>query len=377
MIDTIVLMIDDKNFSILDHNRFNPSTEFLYQPVKFNSHGEQKFICNPTKKEKEKYYFPRLSIHKRFYGAGFGVTMKIEFSAPKLLFQNNFQELDDADFDSVIQILSSRMQELKIFIHPDVLKKAYVQKIDYSKNIFLDNYTTCSMVISELSKLNLTRRLDLTKTDYKNEGQAIVYHASSYEIKIYDKIKDLEQDKKFGDKRSIENDSSYQRDLFNANKEVLRIEGRFSRKKLTPLLKKLNIQADLTFDNLFCTSISKTIITHFWEQIIEDLRFQHFAPDKTDNLIASIKATFPRITYAKLLKMVGAIYLINQIGVRATRIELNINDGSWYRLLKDLKKIKVNDKNYRFIGITEIQNKIERFEIISESDYKKLKSNEK
>jgi len=149
MIDTIVLMIDDKNFSILDHNRFNPSTEFLYQPVKFNSHGEQKFICNPTKKEKEKYYFPRLSIHKRFYGVGFGVTMKIEFSAPKLLFQNNFQELDDADFDSVIQILSSRMQELKIFIHPDVLKKAYVQKIDYSKNIFLDNYTTCSMVISE------------------------------------------------------------------------------------------------------------------------------------------------------------------------------------------------------------------------------------
>lgn len=233
------------------------------------------------------------------------------------------------------------------------------------------------MVISELSKLNLTRRLDLTKTDYKNEGQAIVYHASSYEIKIYDKIKDLEQGKKFGDKRSIENDNSYQRDLFNANKEVLRIEGRFSRKKLTPLLKKLNIQADLTFDNLFCTSISKTIITHFWEQIIEDLRFQHFAPDKTDNLIASIKATFPRITYAKLLKMFGAIYLINQIGVRATRIELNINDASWYRLLKDLKKIKVNDKNYRFIGITEIQNKVERFEIISESDYKKLKSNEK
>ncbi len=58
------------------------------------------------------------------------------------------------------------------------------------------------MLISELSKLNLNSRLDLTKTDYRNDGHAIVYHGNSFEIKIYDKIKDLEQ-KKYGEKEIL------------------------------------------------------------------------------------------------------------------------------------------------------------------------------
>jgi len=365
MIDTVVLIISNGDFDILDHSRFNPSTEFLLQPVKFNSKGEQKFICNPTKKEKEKYYFPRISIHKRFYGAGFGITMKVEFSASKLLFQNNFQELQDDDFDTIVDILFQRMKELKIFIHPDQLRKSYVQKIDYSKNIFLNNYTTCSMIISELSKLNLSKKLDLTKTDYKNEGQAIVYHSSSYEIKIYDKVKDLEQSKNHGEKRAIEKDNMYQKDFFNQKKEVIRIEGRFSRRKLKPLLKNIGMETDLIFCNLFNKEISKKILVHFWKKIIENLQFAHFNPKEIDNLLSSIKATFPNSTTNKQLQIIGIISLISSIGVRATRIELGFKDHNWYRIKNDLKKISANEKNYRFLSILELESQLEKFETIT------------
>ena len=190
-----------------------------------------------------------------FSDGNFIIKLKIEFSAPKLMFKNNFDELEDKDFDNVVDTLLRKLEEMGIETRRAYLVKSYIQKIDYSKNIILDDYTTCSMVISELSKLNLNKRLDLNKTDYRNEGQALAYHANQFEIKIYDKIKDLEQDKKFGEKRSLEKDNQYQPDLFKQSNykdivkskhlEVLRFEIRLARRKLTSLLVKLNIKSQL------------------------------------------------------------------------------------------------------------------------------------
>ena len=217
------------------------------------------------------------------------------------------------------------------------------------------------MVISELSKLNLNKRLDLNKTDYRNEGQALAYHANQFEIKIYDKIKDLEQDKKFGEKRSLEKDNQYQPDLFKQSNykdivkskhlEVLRFEIRLARRKLTSLLVKLNIKSQLTFEDLFKREVSKTILMHYWNEIIKDLYIMQFDTKHIDNLIASIKTQNLKIKPTKIMQLIGSIYIIQSLGNRGARAELGLPDHQWYRLQKELKAIESRQKNYRFLAI--------------------------
>src|SRR3989338_4836121 len=103
MIDTIVLTLKEGMFTIIDHSKFSPSTEGLFNPTSYyRLGGRSNMVCkqNPTPSElKNGIYNPRLTVTKRInrYNS-FEVMMKIEFSVPKLLFGNNFDELDDADF---------------------------------------------------------------------------------------------------------------------------------------------------------------------------------------------------------------------------------------------------------------------------------------
>ena len=128
------------------------------------------------------------------------------------------------------------------------------------------------MVINELSKINLTKRLDLNKTSFTNEGQIIHFHCNSYEIAIYDKLKDLEQ-AKISEKRSTETDNLIQLNLFDDIRikipfEVLRIEIRLNTgRKIKQVLKSISINRDLIFKNLFSSGISKKVINHFWQCI--------------------------------------------------------------------------------------------------------------
>ena len=55
----------------------------------------------------------------------------------------------------------------------DTLRGANVSAIHYSKNMAFTDFTTCSMVMSELKLIDLDPRLDLSNTDYRNEGHAI------------------------------------------------------------------------------------------------------------------------------------------------------------------------------------------------------------
>jgi hypothetical protein len=378
MIDTVVMILEMGKFTIKDPSRFSPPADLTKDHIKINKPARYKFICNPSKIEQKNYYYPRLTLMQQCFGNGsYIIRLKIEFSAPKLLFKNNFNELSDESFDLVIETLFKKLDEMAIATTKEFLRNAYIQKIDYSKNIILDEFITCSMVISELSKLNLNKRLDLTKTDYRNEGQAIAYHSGAFEIKIYDKIKDLEQGRKFGKKRSMEQENQYQHDLFNytdykdklKNAEVLRFEGRFQRKKLKSLLLKLKINAKLIFKDLFKRDISRAILMHYLNQIISELYVMQFDLKNIDNVIASIKSQNPKIKPARILQLVGFIQTIQSLGNRGARVELDLPNHQWYRMQKDLKQIESNQKNYRFRAVCDLEKKIRDFESISNNVY--------
>src|SRR3989338_1442864 len=115
MIDTIVLTLNHDLFSITDHSRFSPSTIGLYQPpyYRMGKNGFMKCVQNSTPDELKKgIYKPRLTITRRWGGKSYITTLRIEFSIPKLLFGNNFDEVSEADFERIIRRLRLRLDDM-------------------------------------------------------------------------------------------------------------------------------------------------------------------------------------------------------------------------------------------------------------------------
>ena len=119
MIDTIVLMLQADQFRIADHEKFSPSTRGLFEPPYYRLGGRGNFSCyqNPTADEfKKGIYKPRLTVTKRPIKGGFQVTLRIEFSIPKLIFGNNFDEVEDNHFAPVVDSLLKSLREMGIII---------------------------------------------------------------------------------------------------------------------------------------------------------------------------------------------------------------------------------------------------------------------
>ena len=94
MIDTVCLSIPKDKMNYL----LGLSSWELYS--KTNQY--EKYVRNPKKVEKETgLYFPRLTAYRRQFCQSENVRM--EFSAPKLLYLNNLDELEEKDFTKVME----------------------------------------------------------------------------------------------------------------------------------------------------------------------------------------------------------------------------------------------------------------------------------
>ena len=242
MIDTVSITISEDNFKILDHNKFSPNTENLFRPpyIKVTGRAAFKAINNPSKTDKEKYgYLPRITLFKVIRRCGFQVFIKVEFSIPKLIFGNNFDEIEESEFGEVCWQLKAKLEKMGIEII-DVKKLAYVDisTIHYGKNIVLSDRSIPYTYLKEVAKINVSRLKDTNLSDYRNEGHAIKYHSNDYEVVLYDKLADIKQAKLL-EKRALEKDNYTQLSLLDTYQpkkpfEVLRIEVRLGSRKKNP-----------------------------------------------------------------------------------------------------------------------------------------------
>ena len=113
MLDTIVLTLDQDQFELDEPERFSPSAQGLLVPPYYRLGARGHFSCkqNPTRTDlKAGRYLPRLTLSKRWLRSSFALTLRIEFSAPKLIFGNNFDELRSRDFERVLAALQRQWQ---------------------------------------------------------------------------------------------------------------------------------------------------------------------------------------------------------------------------------------------------------------------------
>jgi len=353
MIDTIVITLSNGMFTILDHSKFSPSTAGLYDKS-YRLGGRSNFTCkqNPTADElRMGIYKPRLTVTKRFSPmAGYDIVLKIEFSAPKMLFGNNFDELTDDDFPRLLAKLNDTLRQMGVYVYEKALTNSPISAIHYSKNISLTDYTTPYTYIKQLTKVNINKKLDTNQTDYRNEGHSFKYRANTFEVAFYDKLKDLQQ-AKTSEKRAIEKDNLLQLNLFDQLSkkkplEVLRMEVRLgSRQKLRQILSKISLDLEPTFCSVFKLKVAQKVLSYYLMEIENNypplLNYQYNNPKQffNDFLISN-----PKTKLTPALKYLGMRVLLEEIGVREFRQLIGrYSSSAWYGLNKDMKNLKRSD----------------------------------
>jgi len=386
MIDTVVLTLDQSMFAILGPKKFNPPASLVYKPEADNI-GSRGFITckqNPTPSElRAGIYKPRTTLTKRRTRAGgFNVHLRVELSLPKLVYGNNFDELTDDDFDKAIQKLKAILKEMGVYVFEKNLINAPVSSVHYSKNIALTDYTTPYTYLEQLTKLNINKRLDTNRTDFRNEGHSFKYRANSFEIVFYDKIKDLKK-AKISEKRAEEKDNALQLHLFDLLKqqkplEVLRMEIRLNRRqKVNQILKKIDKKIEPTFTNIFNQDTAKKILLYYLNEIEEAcpplLIYQYDSPKK---FFQELLTANPELKPTQALELTAFRALLDEIGIREYRqIIKRHGDYYWYSLNKKMKKLKQTNEVSLF---SMLRNQLTEFKPLKLVDFQdKMLNNDK
>ena len=269
MLDTIILEIPIEFRAIINAGKFKPSASFT-QTI----NGYIACTNNPTKEDYEnKIYKPKLTLIKR----GRMLILKIEFSAPKILWKNNLDEIEEKDFDAMVIGLQSKVKDMGVILQTQQIENAKVIGFHPSKNIVLTKLYTSSFALRELYKINLSQKLDFTRAGFRNEGEEIQFYSKIYSVVFYDKINDFIKPQA----RAVDKDQTlYQRDLFEFIKkerkglEVLRMEVRLSKsEKMKEVLTQIGFDQEPTLKNIFNKDLCQKIVKFYWENLFDKNMF--------------------------------------------------------------------------------------------------------
>jgi hypothetical protein len=367
MIDTIRLILDDGTFHINEPDRFQPNAKTILDlKERFYGGGLRKAVLNPSKREKkETGYAPRLTLQHRPPNI---VELVIEFSIPKLLYGNNFDEVTESDFSKVIEVLQDKLTAWGILVFAEILRKAPVGSVHYGKNIVLPRHTLCKSVINLLSKAPIKQWMDHNKIDYRNGGHLYKVHTDNFELAFYDKVKDLHQAKR-GVKRAYEPEAQVQGNLFDyfevaTGIEVLRMEARLnSRTQIKKALKAAGLpDDDLRFFALFRQGTAQKVLLHLWEPYKSAMALIALSQSETPSAIMDfLRRQDPDATTNTLFQRLGAMMLIGEVGWPGMRSLWDAQPRSFQRLKNELESLPVGDKT-RLSDIEAIDATLRAFE---------------
>lgn len=367
MIDTVKLVLVEGQYQILNHQLFKRHKHSI-------GRGVYTLIQNPTSLElKNGIYKPRLTVVNRPHK---GKTMKIliiEFSIPKLLFNNNFSELSGSELDEVLRLLSKKLYEMGVLVSSNVLEECRVASIHFSKNIELTDYSTPNFYIKLFSRINTPPKLDLIKTNFTNNGTSIKYHANSYEITFYDKIADLKSSL-LSDKRCMEKDGKIQIGLLNSlqNKkpyEVLRYEVRLGTSaKIKNIMQKICYNhINISLKELYSLDISQKVLTYYLS-IFEENYFPLYSYENTniEQFIGDFFIKNPKSNLTTALNMVAMRTLLAEYSFSEIK-NIFLKHGNYsHRTISNLKN-KIKEVNFfsNPSPFTFIKNKIINYQPLS------------
>lgn len=353
MLDTVKITLTNNMFVVMDKSKF-------MRDVMNSARGYFALVQNPTKSElRAGYYKPRLTLAHRFNTTGRDEdTLSIEASIPKLLYGNNFDEVTDDDYTKTVQLLIARLADMGIKVWDRYVEDWPVSLIHYSRNIPLTDGSTPHQIIRKIQQADIPKSLDTDEAQYRNGGYGYKWHTNSYEIAFYDKVHDLEQAKKFGDKRSEEKDNAIQLSLLDELKrrrqfEVLRMEVRLNqRQKIKKVLSGLGIHTDISFKSLYHSSISQAVLLSYVDMIerkrpaVLDYRLSDPATMLADLAITGLQKP------TKAFQTLGFRMAMEKLSMRELcAIFGNIAPRNLKRFVSQIKTIRLPNQQNPFMAI--------------------------
>jgi len=278
------------------------------------------------------------------------IMVNIEFSVPKLIYGNNLDEISENQFQTVIDRLHERLISMGELVDKADLENALVSRFHVSKNTVITGGYSSSSIINELNKINLTKKLELTKVNFKNSGHSLQMFALSHSIVFYDKILDLNQhDKKAIDQEQTKKQFSLFSEIktHQPNLEVLRMEVRFNKKrKMNSILSKLGFRKNPTFKDIFKKEVCQKIIKWYWDNIIKDENLFLFElSNNPKQLYKDILRKNPKMKVKQAIFMVGLNILCkDEGGIRELRriSEKRITQRNWYCINNNIKLLNTD-----------------------------------
>lgn len=348
MIDTITLSVniyDPKtpvNFDPSRTHEWIPSISHIIKGGHSLLHGRG---CLPhyrpplPDEERSGLYFPEvklLEVVKK--GCGIQLYLHITFSASKLVFRNNFNELEDRQLHWVCSHLAFRLKRMGIKITPKVLEEATVVEIHYSKNIILTTYP----IGEAFALFRRIRKPSVFNLDYKDysysSGQSFSLYQENYAVCFYDKKRESRKHRKF-------NHPLYA-DAWETpkNTEVLRMEVRCQtsaiiKRKLGML--GFTISDPPTLKSLFKSEIAQAVLLHEFKTLRSCLPPITLTGSLAD-ILHTVSIYNPDLTPAGTLNAAAMIKLQNELGNEpAIREALGISSSTTWcerkRLANSLK----------------------------------------
>lgn len=335
MIDTVVLTLNEVDFRLTKPEKFDPDARLV---LAYRGRY-MKGIYDPRLDLGIYEYLPRVTLTNRIVPGGRSISLNIEFSAPALLYGNNFLELTDNDFETLIATLVDRLALLGVHTTKEVLTNAKVSKIHYGKNFIFTDYTTAYTFIQEISQANISKVLDADKSSYRNEGHSLKYQNNTFALIFYDKMKDLEK-ARVSPRKSVEAKSLPHGELQSrlgkrsaSNPlEVLRMEVQYNkRSRIKFEMQKLGIEGHLTFRALFSQKIARQVCSSYLLEVRDKLIFSKIANQGTMiEQFMSLQKANPHVKTQFLLEYLGFQSLVEETDTRtARRIIAGDNQSQW------------------------------------------------
>ena len=374
MVDTVILLIRKDNFLIWKKEMFTLISAKKKNGILVFS----KFVSNATPEDvRLGIYKPRLTISQR----GQEAELKIEFSAAKIIFKNNLQEITEEDFKKILEILLTLLNDMGVVVSKEVLEKAEVRTFHPSKNILITGGYFVMDIIKDFAKINLTEKMEFDHKDYRNNGHGLQFRAETHALTFYDKILDLEK----SEKKSFSKDQKLQQQsLFDLlerkiKPEIFRMEVRLCEKrKINSILSRLGLAQNPTFSDLFKNQVCQKVLLYYFETYIEPSLFIFDFESTPQKILKTLFKNNPNTRPATALELTGLKLICkDKGGVRDLRRILGkrASKRSWDRIAV---KIKILNKTATIENcqdyIKQIKTALEQFKPYSLPNTEPVKS---
>lgn len=352
MIDTIKLLFTEDQYQ-------NRNYHFKLSQMQGRM---RKGVLNPTKANKDDgIYVPKLTLIEQPHDGSRRVILTVEFSAPKLLRGNNFEELNDDDLNEVAEVLSKRLADLHFSIPVDTIRESRVVGVHFSKNLKLPSEFDCAYVIDRIRRGNISSWYDRRTTSFDG-GTAFHIHTNTKDLVFYDKVADLYKGL-MSEKRSFDKDAWINKNLLDSLKfDVLRFEVRLN--GATQIRKELG--GPQTLEQIFKWGISKDKLIKYWRVAIRGV---DKLPNSDASLLDLLQAHGPHLKQLRprsALAMLSVLYMGEQSGISELKETFKRLYGpkAWDRVQSSFN-YELKDRSTLIDNIT---NQLDEFKRVSRAD---------